>query len=59
MLNSWTVKGTVINSYWIQTNAGEFALISPAEVGLTGYFNIKYICDSIWPRYVILHVVQC
>lgn len=57
MPNSWTVKGTIVSENWIQSNAGEFALISPAKIGITGYFTIKYVCNSIWPRYVILNVV--
>lgn len=59
MPSNYTVKGIVTSDYWIQSNAGEICLVSPAKVGLSGYFQIKYICDSIWPRYAILNVMPC
>lgn len=58
MLTNFTVHGEITHEFWLESNAGDFGLMFPAKIGQKGYFTIKYVKEDIFPRYVVLRIVE-
>ena len=55
---SITVAGKSSYSYWLETNVGEIYLTHEVQVGLEGYWVLKFSCKSNgWDAYSVLNFV--
>ena len=59
MPSSFTFLGTSVSSYWLETNVGEVYLAHEVQVGLKGYFKVKYvgIAGLNWKCYAVLDFI--